>query len=84
MMTKDQRLRAIKYTIRTLGTVVIASFLIGLVFAVIMAVVDMIMGNPFSIQYVINYTLMGAVVVGGCCIIGLIITIASELLQELI
>ena len=84
MMTRDQRLRAIKYTIRTLGTVVIASFLIGLVFAVIMAVVDMIMGNPFSIQHIVNYTLISAVVVGGCCIIGLIITIASELLQELI
>ena len=83
-MTRDQRLRAIKYTIRTLGIVVIASFLIGLVFAVIMTAVDMIMGNPFSIQHIVNYTLISAVVVGGCCIIGLIITIASELLQELI
>ena len=84
MMTKDQRHRAIKYVARTLGTVVIASFLIGLVFAVIMAVVGMIMGNPFSIQHIVNYTLISAVVVGGCCIIGLIVTIASELLQELI
>ena len=84
MMTKDQRHRAIKYVIRTLGIVVVASFLIGLVFAVIMAVVDMIMGNPFSIQHIVNYTLISAVIVGSCCIIGLIITIASELLQELI
>lgn len=84
MMTKDQRHRAIKYVTRTLGIVVVASFLIGFVFSVVMTVVDIIMGNPFSIQHIINYTLIGAVVVGGCCIIGLIITIASELLQELI
>lgn len=83
MMTKDQRQRAMKYVGRTLGIVVVASFLIGLVFSVIMVVVDMIMGNPFSIQHVINYTLIGAVVVGGCWVIRLIIAIAFELLQEL-
>lgn len=84
MMTKDQRHRAITYVGMTLGIVVVASFLIGLVFAVGMTVVDTVMGNPFSIQHIVNYTLIGAVVVGGCCIIGLIVTIAYELLQGLI
>ena len=84
MMTRDQRHRAIKYVARTLGTVVIASFLIGLVFSVGMSVAATIMGNPFSIQHLIDYTLISVVIVGSCCVIGLIITIASELLQELI